>query len=1684
MKKYQLSKKFISIYIVSVFILGGLFGSVLFDGILVKCPVEGASIVVDSLGGGDYQTIQDAIDNATSGDTIYVWDGIYNESIVLNKSLTLIGNGTSNTTINGISSGTVINITANWVNVSGFTVSKSGSLAHDSGIKLYNVQFCKINNTYCTNNENGIILYSSSNNSLENNECKSNQVNGINLLSSQRSKLRNNTCTNNDYGIHLKTSNDTLIENNICNSNAYIGIFLYLKSNSNHIMNNICNFHTLYSGIRLSNSNKNYIFNNTCEKNSDAIYFSKSSSNIVEENELTYNYGNAIYLRQGHRNQIADNNCDRNDYGGIYLADSNENVIINNSCNYNDFEGIRIANSDKNKILNNNFSKQTGGFTCHGIRITTTSNENIIDNNSILNNYNHGIGIESGNNNHIMNNTISSTIGDGIELLSTTKGNRFYHNNIIDNNIQVDDAGTNIWNLTYPGGGNYWNDYSGYDNNSGPNQNLTGKDGFGDTPYNVAGSGGNADKYPLMHPNFWWTGDCPIIFLYKPNNNTLIKAGTLIQFDIWDPNFNLNNTFFSVNGGPNQSFTKEYEIDTSSWSCGNYKIKVWANDTENNSIVKYFNFSVDALDPVIDLINPTDGSAILPGTILNFNVSDINLWRVISYIDGAKGESFFSPYDINTSGWSEGQHSILIRAEDLVNHVVFKAFKFSIDTTPPIISLIVPSNNSIIKVGMKIQLNILEPNIANSNYSINGTVNQTFSDPFNISTTGWSDGDYKIYVHVEDTLKHKAMEWFNFTVDATLPEIILNSPDNNSVIIPGQILDFIITDYHLAEVYYSINNGLNITFTLPYEINTTGYSDGNYELRIVAKDSAENYNVKLYRFYVDSTKPIIRLISPKNNSVFNPGININFNIIDINLKNIYYSINGGNRVSLPFPYTISTSGWSDGQYNIEIYANDTLDHQNVKTYKFIIDTISPSIILNSPVHLSFIYPGTLIDIQINEINLDHVNYSINNGINQTFTFPYNIDSFTWPDGDNSVHIYAIDKAGNSATKKYKFTIDSTKPSIELLSPTNNSIITQGTQIRFDIIELNIEEVSYSLNNDSFRSFDYFYTILTSNWQDGNHKVRIFVKDKANNIAIKSFNFNIDSSPPNILLISPSNNSITSQAQIMDFKIEEPHIASVFYSINGNPVQTFYYPYNLSTKGWLDGKYSIKIKAIDLVNYQNIKIFTITLDSTEPNIICESPENNSIIRMGQLLDFTITDQNLDIVSYSINNGQNIDLSYPYNINTNSWLDGIYLLKITAVDKAGNSLSYKYKFILDSTEPIIKLMAPANNTNINLGIIIDLEIVEINLLKAEYSIDDNEFFRFERPYNLSTKNWSLGAHILSVKATDIAGHIAINMFYFTIEKTAIPPRIVFVLPLNGSTEVPIFTNVVIEFSKEMNKYTVDYSITILPTTKGVEFKWNNNSYLTIIFPSKLLEKTNYMILINKSAEDRSGVHLEKDYLLFFTTWADNDQDGKQDSDDDDDDNDHIIDVWELEYGLDPRDNSDASRDLDNDNLTNLEEHLLGTLPNIIDSDKDGLNDGLEVKIYYTNPMEIDSDNDGVSDGIEITLGSDPNDPEEVPKTEVEKPEEQASDQNLSGIFIGAIIIITIFCIIFIVLIALIIKRSRKKVAKNNEIAKIKQSVDTNMDSDVKYVVPDFTIEEIDEEEVVDDKSSFEMDKDDRR
>jgi len=131
-----------------------LFGILISLDAVVNFTVHasGDTLYVNENGSVGFSSIQDAIDNASSGDTVFVYNGTYNGNIVIDKTINLTGESRDNSIINGEGSGIVVNITADWVNMSSFTIAGIGSGPEDKAIELNDAKNCNISNINISKN--------------------------------------------------------------------------------------------------------------------------------------------------------------------------------------------------------------------------------------------------------------------------------------------------------------------------------------------------------------------------------------------------------------------------------------------------------------------------------------------------------------------------------------------------------------------------------------------------------------------------------------------------------------------------------------------------------------------------------------------------------------------------------------------------------------------------------------------------------------------------------------------------------------------------------------------------------------------------------------------------------------------------------------------------------------------------------------------------------------------------------------------------------------------------------------------------------------------------------------------------------------------------------------------------------------------------------------------------------------------------------------------------------------------------------------------------------------------------------------------------------------------------------------------------------------------------------------------
>ncbi|MDD4307637.1 MAG: Ig-like domain-containing protein [Thermoplasmata archaeon] len=275
----------------------------------------------------------------------------------------------------------------------------------------------------------------------------------------------------------------------------------------------------------------------------------------------------------------------------------------------------------------------------------------------------------------------------------------------------------------------------------------------------------------------------------------------------------------------------------------------------------------------------------------------------------------------------------------------------------------------------------------------------------------------------------------------------------------------------------------------------------------------------------------------------------------------------------------------------------------------------------------------------------------------------------------------------------------------------------------------------------------------------------------------------------------------------------------------------------------------------------------TGDCTLPIITLDSPLDGAFIQAGTDIALTVTDINLDAVNYSVNGATAVALASPYDIETASWEDDIFIIVVTAADLAGNEAMETYIFTVDSTEPTITLNSPADGSRIMTGTVLDFTAADAHLGIVRYALDTNALQTFAAPYNLNTAGWADGTHMVRIQADDTVGNTAVAYFNFTADGTA--PTVISIVPADGTDNVALDTHIVITFSEPMDNVSVYSAIQFSPPITCL-FEWNaNNTVLTLTPTEDLAESTVHGISLGVGATDIVGNNLDSAFSSSFAT-----------------------------------------------------------------------------------------------------------------------------------------------------------------------------------------------------------------------
>jgi len=336
-----------------------LTGSIFFLLYLIGAPETLATTIRITPG----QSIQEAVDRASAGDTLIISEGTYTQfGIIIRKPLTLIGENYP--VIDADFKGNILIVATSNLTIQGLKLINTGrsNMDDSAAIKFFDSKDCIIRDNILENTYFGLHFSNSSQMTIINNKISASALrefevgNGIHLWKCKNSYIGNNEVSGHRDGIYLEFVTNTQAKENLVEKNMRYGLHFMFSHDNSYIRN-------------------------TFRKNGAGVAVMYTKNILMQENRFEENWGASAYgilLKDISDSEIVGNVFLKNTIG-IYMEGSSRIEFTENTFRENGWAIKLMASCDQNTFKANNFTQNTFDISTNGSTVLNTLTENYWD---------------------------------------------------------------------------------------------------------------------------------------------------------------------------------------------------------------------------------------------------------------------------------------------------------------------------------------------------------------------------------------------------------------------------------------------------------------------------------------------------------------------------------------------------------------------------------------------------------------------------------------------------------------------------------------------------------------------------------------------------------------------------------------------------------------------------------------------------------------------------------------------------------------------------------------------------------------------------------------------------------------------------------------------------------------------------------------------------------------------------------------------------------------------------------------------------------------------------------------------------------------------------------------------------------------------------------------------------------
>ncbi len=303
---------------------------------------------------------------------------------------------------------------------------------------------------------------------------------------------------------------------------------------------------------------------------------------------------------------------------------------------------------------------------------------------------------------------------------------------------------------------------------------------------------------------------------------------------------------------------------------------------------------------------------------------------------------------VNSTGiYTVMLHNTLFHGKSLKEPIIIETKPTTIlpDMRPPTVSVEFPKYAKGV-VSVPVDIDKDKEKLADFSYSLDGSapVNLKKNDTIVVDTTKLNEGFHSIDISVSDIVGHRVFKDITFVADNTKPQLTVTSPTDGDVVANKFDVNFQVSDVSLKDFSVVLPNGTKVENKTALTIDASSLKDGQYTLLISAEDHAGNVAEEKRTITIDRTPPSAEITSPSDGAKVSGTLDIKYNVKDDNLKSIMLTVGEKSiQIQNTGSYPLDTKTLFDGQYTLQLTAEDKAGNVNTKTVKIITTNFGASL---------------------------------------------------------------------------------------------------------------------------------------------------------------------------------------------------------------------------------------------------------------------------------------------------------------------------------------------------------------------------------------------------------------------------------------------------------------------------------------------------------------------------------------------------------------------------------------------------------------------------------------------------------------------------------------------------------------------------------------------------------------------